>query len=269
MPAHRARRAPGRRLAGAAPRIGRRSRSNRCATLIEQVGYRPFEGRSRVVVIDDARTCCCRRRRTRCSRRSRSRRRARCSCSSRRSPTGCSRPCGRAARACGSDRLPPPTWRRARTRSRRRTRGCPGPGGRGGRQHRRGARRRGHGQRAHRRRARPGGGGPRPRCPQPSRRREGDRRGRRRRGPDSASGTRWPCTSTCSTGCSATWASCQPARTRARSPTPTSSPRLQGLAPSFDRARLVRAFAAVDRALGALDRNASPKIVADWLVLQL
>ena len=46
-------------------------------------------------------------------------------------------------------------------------------------------------------------------------------------------------------------------------------PMLQGLAPSFDRARLVRAFTAVDRALGALDRNASPKIVADWLVLQL
>jgi hypothetical protein len=44
---------------------------------------------------------------------------------------------------------------------------------------------------------------------------------------------------------------------------------LQGLVPAFDRARLVRAFTAVDRALGALDRNASPKIVADWLVLQL
>jgi DNA polymerase-3 subunit delta' len=46
-------------------------------------------------------------------------------------------------------------------------------------------------------------------------------------------------------------------------------PTLQRLLPSFDRARLVRAFTAVDRALGALDRNASPKIVADWLVLQL
>jgi DNA polymerase-3 subunit delta' len=46
-------------------------------------------------------------------------------------------------------------------------------------------------------------------------------------------------------------------------------PLLQGLVPAFDRARLVRAFTAVDRALGALDRNASPKIVADWLVLQL
>jgi DNA polymerase-3 subunit delta' len=46
-------------------------------------------------------------------------------------------------------------------------------------------------------------------------------------------------------------------------------PLLQRLVPSFDRARLVRAFAAVDTALGALDRNASPKIVADWLVLQL
>jgi DNA polymerase-3 subunit delta' len=35
--------------------------------------------------------------------------------------------------------------------------------------------------------------------------------------------------------------------------------------------RALRAFAAVDRAIGALrrDRNAGPKIVADWLVLQL
>jgi hypothetical protein len=31
----------------------------------------------------------------------------------------------------------------------------------------------------------------------------------------------------------------------------------------------MRAFGAVDRALGALERYASPKIVADWLVLQL
>ena len=33
--------------------------------------------------------------------------------------------------------------------------------------------------------------------------------------------------------------------------------------------RGVRAFAAVDRALAALDRNAGVKVVADWLVLQL
>jgi DNA polymerase-3 subunit delta' len=46
-------------------------------------------------------------------------------------------------------------------------------------------------------------------------------------------------------------------------------PALQRLAPAFDRARLVRAFTAVDRALEALERNAQPKIVADWLVLQL
>ena len=32
---------------------------------------------------------------------------------------------------------------------------------------------------------------------------------------------------------------------------------------------LLRAFAAVDRALEALDRNAGVKIVADWRVLQL
>jgi DNA polymerase-3 subunit delta' len=47
------------------------------------------------------------------------------------------------------------------------------------------------------------------------------------------------------------------------------TPRLQSLMRGFDRGRTVRAFSAVDRALAALDRNASPKIVADWLVLQL
>ena len=46
-------------------------------------------------------------------------------------------------------------------------------------------------------------------------------------------------------------------------------PALERLAPAFDTDRTVRAFEAVDRALGALDRNASPKTVADWVVLQL
>ena len=41
------------------------------------------------------------------------------------------------------------------------------------------------------------------------------------------------------------------------------------LAPSWNEDRSSRAFAAVDRALAALERNASPKIVADWLVLQI
>jgi DNA polymerase III subunit delta' len=44
---------------------------------------------------------------------------------------------------------------------------------------------------------------------------------------------------------------------------------LARLASSFDPARSLHAFAAVDEALGALERNASPKVVADWLVLQL
>ena len=44
---------------------------------------------------------------------------------------------------------------------------------------------------------------------------------------------------------------------------------LQRLQQSFDGDRAVRAFAAVDRALSALDRNASPKIVADWLAFQI
>jgi DNA polymerase-3 subunit delta' len=47
------------------------------------------------------------------------------------------------------------------------------------------------------------------------------------------------------------------------------APALGRLAPAFDHDRSVRAFAAVDQALGALERNASPKVVADWLVLQL
>jgi len=46
-------------------------------------------------------------------------------------------------------------------------------------------------------------------------------------------------------------------------------PKLQRLLRSFDNERSLRAFAAVDRALNALDRNASPKIVADWLSFQI
>ncbi|MBE3072470.1 MAG: DNA polymerase III subunit [Acidobacteria bacterium] len=44
---------------------------------------------------------------------------------------------------------------------------------------------------------------------------------------------------------------------------------LEGLSRFYGCDRAVRAFAAADRALRALRRNASPKIVADWLVLQL
>jgi DNA polymerase-3 subunit delta' len=44
---------------------------------------------------------------------------------------------------------------------------------------------------------------------------------------------------------------------------------LDGLTRTYQGARGVRAFAAVDRALGALDRNAGVKTVADWLVLEL
>lgn len=46
-------------------------------------------------------------------------------------------------------------------------------------------------------------------------------------------------------------------------------PKLQRLLRSYDAGRTLRAFAAVDRALNALDRNGSPKIVADWLSFQL
>ncbi len=44
---------------------------------------------------------------------------------------------------------------------------------------------------------------------------------------------------------------------------------LERLLTSFDGERTVRAFSAVDRALSALDQNASPKIVADWLAFQI
>jgi DNA polymerase-3 subunit delta' len=44
---------------------------------------------------------------------------------------------------------------------------------------------------------------------------------------------------------------------------------LERLLPAFDGDRAVRAFTSVDRALDALDRNASPKIVADWLAFQI
>ncbi|HET7218446.1 MAG TPA: DNA polymerase III subunit delta' [Vicinamibacterales bacterium] len=44
---------------------------------------------------------------------------------------------------------------------------------------------------------------------------------------------------------------------------------LRRLSASFDPERITTAFAAVDRALEAVDRNASPKIVADWLAFQL
>ncbi len=46
-------------------------------------------------------------------------------------------------------------------------------------------------------------------------------------------------------------------------------PLLGRLVHAFDADRTVRAFAAVDRAVAALERNASPKIVADWLAFQV
>jgi DNA polymerase-3 subunit delta' len=46
-------------------------------------------------------------------------------------------------------------------------------------------------------------------------------------------------------------------------------PQLQSLLRSFDGDRTVKAFGIVDRALDALNRNASPKIVADWLALNI
>jgi len=47
------------------------------------------------------------------------------------------------------------------------------------------------------------------------------------------------------------------------------APQLQALARTFDSDRTVRAYAAVNEALDAIEGNAGPKVVADWLVLQL
>lgn len=44
---------------------------------------------------------------------------------------------------------------------------------------------------------------------------------------------------------------------------------LQGLVKAYAGERSDKVYAAIDRALGALERNASPKIVADWLALEL
>ena len=46
-------------------------------------------------------------------------------------------------------------------------------------------------------------------------------------------------------------------------------PELERLAPAYRGRRGLQAFQAIDRALVALDRNAGVKVVADWLVLQL
>jgi DNA polymerase-3 subunit delta' len=47
------------------------------------------------------------------------------------------------------------------------------------------------------------------------------------------------------------------------------APQLRALARTFDSDRTVRAYAAVNEALDAIQGNAGPKVVADWLVLQL
>jgi DNA polymerase-3 subunit delta' len=47
------------------------------------------------------------------------------------------------------------------------------------------------------------------------------------------------------------------------------APQLQTLSRSYTSERSLAAYASVDRALAALERNASPKVVADWLVLNL
>ena len=50
---------------------------------------------------------------------------------------------------------------------------------------------------------------------------------------------------------------------------PEAKPALERLVPAFKGDRAVAAFSAIDRALEALDRNSGVKVVADWLVLQL
>jgi DNA polymerase III subunit delta' len=50
---------------------------------------------------------------------------------------------------------------------------------------------------------------------------------------------------------------------------PDVRPKLDALARAFDGRRSAAAYSAVDQALSALERNASPKVVADWLVMQI
>ena len=50
---------------------------------------------------------------------------------------------------------------------------------------------------------------------------------------------------------------------------PDAKPALERLVPAFKGDRGLAAFSAIDRALEALDRNSGVKVVADWLVLQL
>jgi hypothetical protein len=44
---------------------------------------------------------------------------------------------------------------------------------------------------------------------------------------------------------------------------------LAALSRSYDADRTIRAYTVVDQALAALERNASPKVVVDWVVLQI
>jgi len=46
-------------------------------------------------------------------------------------------------------------------------------------------------------------------------------------------------------------------------------PALEALVPAYDPRRLTAAFATVRSGLEALDRNASPKVVADWVAMHL
>jgi DNA polymerase-3 subunit delta' len=47
------------------------------------------------------------------------------------------------------------------------------------------------------------------------------------------------------------------------------APDLERLGESFGKERAAKAFTAVDEALGALERNVGPKVVADWLILRI
>ena len=50
---------------------------------------------------------------------------------------------------------------------------------------------------------------------------------------------------------------------------PDVRPQLEALSSAYDGRRSTRAYTAVDTALAALERNANPKIVASWVVLQI